>query len=194
MNELAERIRLEGQVLPGGILKVDGFVNHQLDPRLTLEAGQAFARRFRAAGVSDVTRVLTAEVSGIAPALATAAALGVPVVYARKKRPLTMTGAVYSARAVSRTKGGEVELSVSADYLRPGERVLIIDDFLASGKTLLALAEIVRAAGAQLVGVGCLIEKAFEDGRARLAPLGVPVLSLAVIERMDEATLEVRPG
>lgn len=192
MQELVARIQREGRNLGRGILKVDGFINHQLDPSLTLAMGQAFAQRFAAAGVQGVTKIITAEVSGIAPALATAVALGVPVVYARKTQPITMASGVYKSQAPSHTKGGVVELIVSPEYLHPDDRVLLIDDFLASGKTIAALAELIAQCQATLCGIGCLVEKSFEGGRARLAELDVPVVSLAVIDSMDGDTIVVR--
>ncbi len=192
MKALIERIRCEGRNLGQGILKVDGFINHQLDPTLTVEMGREFARRFAQAGVTDITRVITAEVSGIAPALATGLALGVPVLYARKSRPITMANGVYRAEAPSHTKGGMVALMVSPEYLHPHDRVLIIDDFLASGKTIAALADLVRQCGATLCGIGCVIEKSFEEGRARLAYLNVPIVSLAIIESMEGDQIQVR--
>ncbi|MBW7886239.1 MAG: xanthine phosphoribosyltransferase, partial [Caldilineaceae bacterium] len=143
MQALIERIRLEGKNLGRGILKVDGFVNHQLDPGLTMEMGRAFARRFHDAGVTGITKIITAEVSGIAPALTTGIALGVPVIYARKSRPITMPSGYYRAEAPSHTKGGIVELIVSPEYLVPNDRVLLIDDFLATGKTIDALATLI---------------------------------------------------
>ncbi len=133
MQALVDRIRSEGRNLGRNILKVDGFINHQLDPVLTMQMGQAFAEQFAAAGVTGVTKIITAEVSGIAPALATGVALGVPVVYARKKRPITMPDGTYEAEAPSPTKGGITRLIVSPEYLLPTDRVLLIDDFLASG-------------------------------------------------------------
>ena len=192
MQALVERIRREGRNLGGGILKVDSFINHQLDPQLTAEMGRAFARRFAHLGVSGITKVITAEVSGIAPALATAMALGAPMVYARKKRPITMTAGYYSAQAPSHTKGGVVELIVSPEYLRPSDRVLLIDDFLATGQTIAALAELVAQCGATLCGIGCVIEKTFEGGRQRLAHLNVPIVSLALIESMEGDHILVR--
>ena len=168
MQTLVERIRSEGRDLGGGILKVDGFINHRLEPTLTLEMGRAFAERFEGAGVD---KVVTAEVSGIAPALATGVALDVPVVYARKKRPLTMPDA-FEAHTPSRTKGGITPLYLSPEYVGAGDRVLLIDDFLASGKTILALAELVKRCGAELLGVGCVIEKTFQSGREALEPFG----------------------
>lgn len=183
MQKLVERIRREGRVLEGDFLKVDGFLNHQLEPDLTLEMGEAFAARFKALGL-DVNKVLTAEVSGIAPALATGVALGVKIVYARKKRPVTMPDAL-EAEAPSPTKGGVTRLYLSPEYLGSGDRVLVIDDFLASGRTILALAELVERCGAKLLGVGCVVEKSFQGGRKRLEPLGVPVVSLATVSRLE---------
>ncbi|GEM_PF-98962 len=189
-----ERIRREGRNLGRGILKVDGFVNHQLDPSLAQGWGQAFAQAFAALGVTPVTKVVTAEVSGIAPALATGMALGVPVVYARKKRPITMPDGFYVAEAPSHTKGGVVRLMISPEYLTPEDRVLLIDDFLASGLTIDALARLILQCGATLLGIGCVIEKAFEEGRRQLAHLHVPIVSLAVVERMEGDAIHVRPG
>ncbi|GGK30567.1 xanthine phosphoribosyltransferase [Deinococcus malanensis] len=192
MRALVDAIRAQGTVLPGGILKVDGLINHQLLPQLTREMGETFAQTFRPLKPS---KVVTIEVSGIAPALATAMVLGVPMVYARKKRPVTMQGSVYTAQSVSRTKGGVVELFISHEFLGSQDRVVVIDDFLASGGTLLALADMIRESGAQLLGLGCVVEKAFEHGRANLASLGVPVRTLANIVRMDEGgTLVVEAG
>ncbi len=192
MRELVERIRLEGRNLGRGILKVDGFINHQLDPELTMEMGRSFARRFAARGVSGVTKIITAEVSGIAPALTTGVVLGVPVIYARKTRPITMPDGYYAAQAPSHTKGGIVDLIVSPEYLSPPDRVILIDDFLASGKTIEALVTLVEQCGATLCGIGCLVEKSFEGGRARLSHLNVPIVSLAVIESMDGDQIVVR--
>ncbi len=182
MKELEERIRREGQDLGNGILKVDGFVNHQVDAALMDKCGQEFARRFAHVGA---TKVLTAEISGIAPALTTALHLGLPVVYARKNKPITMPDQVYLTLAPSHTKGRMVELIVSPEYLGHGEKVLIIDDFLASGATILGLARLAKAAGAELVGIGALIEKVFEGGREALKPLGLPIESLACITSME---------
>jgi xanthine phosphoribosyltransferase len=185
VQALVERIRLEGRNLGHGILKVDGFINHQLDPDLTAGMGRSFVRRFSVLGVQGITKVITAEVSGIAPALTTAMVLNVPMVYARKTRPITMPDGYYSSQAPSHTKGGIVDLIVSPEYLARSDRVLLIDDFLASGKTIEALAVLVAQCGATLCGIGCLIEKTFEGGRERLAHLGVPIVSLALIESME---------
>jgi xanthine phosphoribosyltransferase len=191
MKQLVERIRSEGKNLGRGILKVDGFVNHQLDPDLTMEMGRSFARRFAAAGVTGITKIITAEVSGIAPALTTGIVLGVPIIYARKTRPITMPSGYFSARAPSHTKGGVVDLIVSPEYLQPEDRVLLIDDFLATGQTIDALASLVAECGATLCGIGCIVEKIFEGGRDRLAHLQVPIVSLAIITSMEGDTIEV---
>ncbi len=183
MKALQERILANGKYLGRGILKVDSFINHQVEPGLMDECGQEFARIFK-----DVnpTRVLTAEISGIAPALMAGKYLNVPVVYARKTKPITMPDTVYLTVAPSHTKGNMTELIVSPEYLSGGERVLIIDDFLASGATILGLVRLAQAAGAVLVGIGALIEKSFEGGREALAHLEVPIVSLVSISRMDE--------
>jgi xanthine phosphoribosyltransferase len=182
MDALKERVLREGKNLGNGILKVDGFINHQVDPLLMDACGLEFARRFRNLGA---TKVLTAEISGIAPALTTALHLGVPIVYARKHKPLTMPDQVYLTLSPSHTKGNIVELIVSPEYLAGGERILIIDDFLASGATIWGLVRLAQTAGATIVGVGALIEKTFEGGRQTLSPLGVPVVSLVRIRSME---------
>lgn len=187
MKELEERILRDGQVLPGGILKVDSFVNHQVDAALMDQCGRALAQRFAGLGA---TKVLTAEISGIAPALTTALHLGIPVVYARKSKPITMPDQVYLTLAPSHTKGRMVELIISPEYLSNGEKVLIIDDFLASGATIMGLIRLAEAAGAKVVGVGALIEKTFEGGRAVLKPLGLPVEALVSISSMDEGKIK----
>jgi len=182
MEELKERILRDGKNLGNGILKVDSFVNHQVDPQLMDTCGRELARRFANAGA---TKILTAEISGIAPALTTALHLGLPVVYARKTKPVTMTNAVLLTLAPSHTKGVMTELLVAPEYLAGNERILIVDDFLASGETIMGLVRLAQAAGAVIVGVGALIEKTFEGGRAALRPLGVPVESLVCITSME---------
>ncbi len=183
MKQLEERILECGKYLGRGILKVDSFINHQVEPGLMDACGQEFARVFSEA---KPTRILTAEISGIAPALMAGRHLNVPIVYARKTKPITMPDTVYLTVAPSHTKGNMTELIVSPEYLAGGERVLIIDDFLASGATILGLVRLAEAAGAQLVGIGTLIEKSFEGGRAALEHLGVPIISLVTITRMDD--------
>jgi xanthine phosphoribosyltransferase len=187
MKSLQERIKREGIYLGRGILKVDSIINHQVDSGLMHEAGEEFARLF---GHLNPSRILTAEVSGIVPAVTTGEVLGVPVVFARKHRPITMQEPTLVESAPSHTKGGCVSLIVSSEFLKPEDRVLIIDDFLASGRTIAALARLVEDAGATLVGIGALVEKSFEEGRERLKRWGVPIESLAVIaELRDDGTI-----
>ena len=189
MQLLKDRIRREGENLGRGILKIDSFLNHQVDPDLMVAAGEAIAARF---ADSRPTRILTAEVSGIIPAVMAGRALGnVPAVYARKHKPITMREPVYVDSAPSHTKGGEVLLMVSPEFLSAGDRVLIVDDFLASGRTIDALARIVAAAGATLVGIATVVEKTFEGGRDQLAHWGVPVVALATISDMSEGKIVV---
>ncbi|WP_425146855.1 xanthine phosphoribosyltransferase [Deinococcus sp.] len=183
MQSLVQAIRKHGVILPGGILKVDALVNHQLLPALTREMGERFAAHFRHLAPN---KVVTIEVSGIAPAIITAIELGVPMVYARKKKPITMKEPSFHAQSVSRTKGGVVDLYISSEFLGRSDRVVIIDDFLASGNTLRALASMIAQSGAELVGLGCVVEKQFEEGRRLLADLNVPIHTLANIVRMNE--------
>lgn len=187
MQELRDRIQREGQNLGRGILKVDSFINHQVDAELMMAAGEELARRFRSL---QAGKVLTAEISGIAPALTTALALKVPVIYARKSKPITMPENVYQESAPSHTKGRFVDLMVSPEVLQPGERVLIVDDFLATGQTIAALARVVQLSGAILVGIGAVIEKTFEGGRAFLQDqFDVPIESLVVICDMSDGRI-----
>lgn len=185
LQVLKQRIQNEGENLGNGILKIDSLLNHQIAADLMAEIGKEFAARFAHV---NAHRILTAEISGIAPAILTGVNMNVPVVYARKKKPITMAGPVFLETAPSHTKGGQVNLLVSAEFLHAGENVLIIDDFLATGETLLAMARIVKSAGANLVGVGCVVEKRFENGRQRLIDAGygdIPIESLATIVSMD---------
>ncbi len=182
MDSLKLRIITDGKNLGNGILKVDGFINHQVDPKLMDECGRELAARFSRL---KATKVLTAEISGIAPALTAALHLGVPVVYARKQKPITMPNEVFLTLAPSHTKGRTVELIVSPEYLGRDERIIIIDDFLASGQTILGLARLAQTAGATIVGIGAVVEKTFEGGRDLLKSLNVPIESLAIITDMS---------
>lgn len=186
MHLLQDRIRRDGKNLGNGILKVDGFINHQVDPALMDACGRELAARFAAVNAS---KVLTAEISGIAPALMTAKHLGLPVVYARKTKPITMPHEVFLTLAPSHTKGRTVELIVSPEYLGPNEKILIIDDFLASGQTIMGLVRLAQVAGSDIVGIGALVEKSFEGGRQLLMPLGVPIEALAVIADMSDGLI-----
>jgi len=187
MNALQERILKEGRILGNGILKVDSFVNHQVDPTLMNECGRIFADLFKHVGA---TKILTAEISGIAPAITTGIHMKLPVVYARKNKPITMPDQVYLTLAPSHTKGRMVELIISPEYLANDEKVLIIDDFLASGQTILGLVRLAEAAGSKVVGIGTLIEKLFEGGRDALKPAGVPIESIACIKSLDNGKIE----
>ena len=182
MEALKERIRREGRHLGNGILKVDSFLNHQVDPKLMMACGAELARRFAGVGA---TKVLTAEISGITPAFATAYHLGLPMVFARKHKPVTMPDTVFLTLTPSHTKGRTVELMISPEYVHSHDRILIIDDFLATGETLLGLVRLAEAAGAQVVGIGAVIEKTFEGGRQKLEALGVPIESLARIAALE---------
>lgn len=186
MEPLKQKIRTQGVVLSEQVLKVDAFLNHQVDPVLMREIGAEFARRF---ADRDVDKVLTIEASGIAPALMTALALGVPMVFARKQRSLTLTEALLTARVYSFTKQVESTVAVAARHLASGERVLIVDDFLAHGQAARGLASIVEQAGAEVVGIGIVIEKSFQPGRAELDGLGYRVESLARIASLHGGTV-----
>jgi xanthine phosphoribosyltransferase len=187
MEALRDKILAEGKNLGRGILKIDSFLNHQLDPQLMEAIGAEIARRFAGA---KPNRILTAEVSGIVPAVMAAKALGnIPVVYARKHKPITMQEPVFLETAPSHTKGGEVMLMVSPEFLNAGDRVLIVDDFLATGRTIEALARIVQNAGAILVGIAAVVEKTFEGGRTALAHWQVPIESTAVITDMSDGKI-----
>jgi xanthine phosphoribosyltransferase len=187
MLELQERIRLEGKNLGNGILKVDGFINHQVDPVLMDACGKELAYRFKDIGA---TKILTAEISGIAPAVTTAFHLQLPIVYARKHKPITMPDQVFLTLSPSHTKGRMVELIVSPEYLGHGERVLIIDDFLATGATILGLVRLAETAGSTVIGIGALIEKTFEGGRNALSFLGIPIEALVQITSMENNQIE----
>lgn len=189
MELLRQRILQDGQNLGRGILKIDSFLNHQLDPQLMEAVGQEIADRF--AGTKP-DRILTAEVSGIIPAVMAGKALGnLPVVYARKHKPITMREPVYIDAAPSHTKGGEVLLMVSPEFLHEGERVLIVDDFLATGRTIDALGRIIKSSGATLVGIAAVVEKIFEGGREALAHWNVPIEAMATIIDMSDGQIIV---
>jgi len=185
---LVERIVAEATVVDDRILKIDQFLNHRIEPVLMQAIGTALAERL-APLRPDL--LLTAEASGIAPALATALALGVPLVYAKKYSPEVEAPAL-SRIVPSPTKGGQTRLVVSARYLPADARVALVDDFLANGRTALALAEIVAEAGATLVAAMFVVEKLFQHGRAGLEALGVPVGALAQVERLEQGRVIMR--
>ena len=190
MQELIQRILDEGEHVGGGIVKVDSFLNHQVDPQLTWRMAKAMHDGFVAKDVRRITRVLTAEVSGIPVALQVAEQFGAQMIYARKSHSRTMTGTYYVAEAISRTRGTASELMVDRRFLKVQDRVLIIDDFLATGATLTALSKLVGESGAELWGIGCVIEKPEEGGRDVLADLDTPIITLAKI-CFDEDGLHV---
>ena len=183
MQELKERIRRDGTVREGNVLKVDSFLNHQIDVDMLGKIGEEFRRRF--AG-EEVTKILTIEASGIAIATVTAQYFNVPVVFAKKTKTKNIAGAVYTTRVESYTHGTTYDIVVSKDFLGPDDKVLLIDDFLANGKALQGLVELVRNAGATLVGAGIVIEKGFQEGGKHLRDvLGVRVESLAIVDAMS---------
>ena len=190
MQELVQRILDEGEHVGGGIVKVDSFLNHQVDPQLTWSMAKAMHDGFLGEGVRDITRVLTAEVSGIPVALQVAEQFSAQMIYARKSHSRTMTGTYYVAEAISRTRGSSSQLIVDRRFLEMQDRVLIIDDFLATGATLTALAKLVGESGAELCGIGCVIEKPEEGGRDVLVDIDVPIITLAKI-RFGEDGLQV---
>lgn len=184
MKKLEDRIREEGRILSDKVLKVDSFLNHQVDTELALEIGQEFAKIFAGRGI---TKVLTIEASGIQFAMAAGIALKAPFIYAKKKKAVTLTEQLYTSEVTSFTRGETYQVSVSQSYLSPQDRILIVDDFLATGAALVGLVDIVKQSGAELCGVGCVIEKSFQEGRGLMEQLGVEVHSLARIASM-------RPG
>lgn len=176
MELLKERIKRDGKVLSEQVLKVDSFLNHQIDPELMLEIGKEFAERFAS---EDITKIVTIESSGIAPAVMAGLYMKVPVIFARKKKSLTLVDDLLTASVHSFTKNETNEISLSKKYLCETDRVLIIDDFLANGQAALGLAEIVKQAGAQVAGIGIVIEKSFQEGAQVLREKGFKVESLA---------------
>lgn len=182
MKVLQEKILNEGKVLSGDVLKVDAFLNHQIDPVLMQEVGKEFAKRFKE---ENITKIVTIESSGIAPAVMAALELGVKVIFARKRKSLTLQDNMYVANVYSFTKQETNEISLSRNHIDENDRVLIIDDFLANGQAALGLMSLVEQAGASIAGIGIVIEKAFQDGGKKLREQGVRVESLAEIASLD---------
>lgn len=190
MQELKERIQKEGKVLPGNIVKIDGFMNHLVDTDLMRNIAREFARRF---DISKVTRVLTAEASGIALATICADTFGVPMLFAKKAKSDNIESGLYQSEVYSYTYKKKVTLLVSNEWLGPSDKVLIIDDFMANGYAIQGLVDIVNAAGAELVGIGVAVEKGFQGGGDRLRAMpGVNYQALAVIEQADENGITFR--
>ncbi|MBC1482389.1 xanthine phosphoribosyltransferase [Listeria sp. FSL L7-1509] len=182
MKLLEEFIKEKGTVLPGNVLKVDAFLNHQIDPNLMQEMGNEFAKRFKSLGI---TKIITIESSGIAPAVFAGLALSIPVVFARKKKSVTLTDNLYTSKVYSYTKKESNDISVSKQFLTETDTILIIDDFLANGQAALGLLEIAELAGAKVAGIGIVIEKSFQQGRALLNQTGLPIYSLARIASLE---------
>ena len=189
MNALQERIRREGRVLPGGIIKVDGFLNHRVDVKLLRELAQEFKKRFDLTGL---TAVLTVEASGIALATVCAEEFGVPLVFAKKAKSDNIEGGLYHSDIFSYTYKKKVTLIVSSNWLGPNDKVLIVDDFLANGEALRGLVEIVEEAGAEMIGIGIAIEKGFQPGGQKLREKGIHLESVAIIESADETGIRFR--
>lgn len=185
MKELKDRIRRDGVIKAGNVLKVDSFLNHQMDIGLFEQIGQEFKRRFADA---KVNKILTIEASGIGIACVVAQSFHVPVVFAKKTQTKNIAGEVYTTQVESYTHGRIYDVIVAKEFLGKGDKVLLIDDFLANGKALEGLACLVRDSGAELVGAGIVIEKGFQPGGDMLRARGIRVESLAVIDRMDEVT------
>ena len=183
MELLKERIRKDGKVKQGNILKVDSFLNHQMDITLFSEIGKEFNRRF---ADFEINKILTIEASGIGIACLTAQHFNVPVVFAKKNRTKNIAGDVFTSQVESFTHGRVYDIMVSKDFLQPEDKVLIIDDFLAEGSALMGLSKLVVDSGADLVGAGIVIEKGFQDGGKRVRDAGIRLESLAIIESMDE--------
>lgn len=185
MELLKQRIRRDGTVKGTDVLKVDSFLNHQMDVELFAEIGKEFLRRFEGCGVN---KILTIEASGIGIACVTAQFFHCPVIFAKKSQTKNIDGAVYSTKVESFTHGRIYDVIVSKKFLGPGDKVLIIDDFLANGAALEGLIDLVHQSGAQLAGAGIVIEKAFQPGGDRLRAQGIRVESLARIKSMNEET------
>ncbi len=188
MELLKKRILQDGRCFEGGILKVDSFINHQMDPGLMKAVAVEFVRRFAS---RPANKIMTIEASGIAPAIMVGFLLDLPVVFAKKKSPKTMRNAL-TTTVHSFTKDRDYEICISRDFLTPDDRILFIDDFLAHGNAAVGAMELIGQAGAALEGMGFIIEKAFQGGSDRLRALGVRVESLAVIESLDDCVIRFR--
>ena len=188
MELLKERIRRDGKVKGTDVLKVDSFINHQMDPILMKSIAVEFVRRFAS---TDINKIITIEASGIAPAIMTGYLLELPVVFAKKKKPVTMEN-MLTTTVYSFTKNRNYDICVSKDFLRKGDHVLFIDDFLANGNAAKGIIDLVNQAGATLAGMGFIIEKAFQHGGEYLRNAGVRVESLAIIDSLDNCEIKIR--
>mgnify|MGYP003424366161 FL=1 len=188
MKLLRDRILKDGKCSPGGILKVDKFINHQMDPNLMKAVAVELIRRFAS---SQVNKILTIEASGIAPAIMMGFLLDLPVVFAKKKKPSTMDN-MLSTRVFSFTKQREYHVVISKDYLTPNDKVIFVDDFLAYGNAAKGIIDLCNQAGAELVGMGFIIEKAFQHGRDVIEAAGVRCESLAIVDSLDNCEIKLR--
>ncbi|MGP4072927.1 xanthine phosphoribosyltransferase [Piscibacillus sp. B03] len=186
MEQLRKAIEERGSVLSDCVIKVDEFLNHQIDTSLMVQIGREFIKRFQDAGI---TKVLTIETSGIAPSFMAAHELGVPLVFARKKKSLTMTDHLYTSQVYSYTKEETNQITVSKDFLNSDDRVLILDDILANGEAALGLLDVVEQSGASIVGIGFVIEKSFQSGRQKIEETGYQVESLARIQSLEGSSV-----
>ncbi|MFU9046252.1 xanthine phosphoribosyltransferase [Acinetobacter tibetensis] len=187
MHALEQKILAEGIVLSDQVLKVDSFLNHQIDPVMMQQIGQEFARLFKDAGI---TKIITIEASGIAPAVMAGLELGVPVIFARKYQSLTLKDDLYRSKVFSFTKQIESTIAISNKHISATDKVLVIDDFLANGQAALGLADLIHQAQAEVVGIGIVIEKSFQPGRALLLEKGYRVESLARVKSLTNGTVE----
>ena len=186
MKLLEDRIRQDGVVLPGNVLKVNQFLNHQIDPQLMYEIGQEFARLFKE---RPVTKILTVEASGIAPAIMVGLVMNVPVLFARKKKPSTLDDMTYTAEVYSYTKKVTNTISVDSKFLSENDHVLIIDDFLANGQAVKGMLEICKQADVKVEGVGIVVEKSFQEGADWIKGQGIRLESLARISSFENDTV-----
>ncbi len=188
MKILIDRIKKEGKCYPGGILKVDKFINHQMDPNLMKQVAVEFIRRYAS---TEINKIITIEASGIAPAVMMGFLLDLPVVFAKKKKPSTMEG-LLSTTVFSFTKQREYNVIISKEYLTAEDKVLFIDDFLANGNAAKGIIDLCNKAGCELVGMGFIIEKAFQHGREVIEEAGVRCESLAIIDSLDDCQIKIR--
>lgn len=186
MQALIDRIKQEGKVFPGNIIKVDSFINHQVDPELMLAMGKDFHAKYQEQAIE---KILTIETSGIAVAVTTALQFQVPMVFAKKSEAASMDKNQYQAKVYSYTRGKTFEIRVAKDYLKAGERVLIIDDFLANGEALSGLISLCEQAGAEVAGIGIAIEKTFQPGGEKIRQAGYPIYSQARIKAFEGDTI-----
>ena len=188
MRALIERIKREGKCFEGGILKVDKFINHQMDPNLMKQISVELIRRYAS---TEINKIITVEASGIAPAIMMGFLLDLPVVFAKKKKPSTMEN-MLSTTVFSFTKQREYHVVISKEYLTKDDKVLFVDDFLAYGNAAKGIIDLCRQAGCELVGMGFIIEKAFQHGREAIEKEGVRCESLAIIDSLDNCEIKIR--